>query len=136
MSTIHTWVNTLLIGGVVLAWVLVGGNQPGALSGSSDSGYNATGNGVYAVDGTTVIDGSGNVDAPITSTTGTFSGDVVVTTANTATSSIEVGCIQTYATSTASPIKVTWGKVGSTATTTLYGGTSVFLPYGEYGTCP
>ncbi len=30
----------------------------------------------YSVDGTTVIDGSGNVDAPITSTTGTFSTSV------------------------------------------------------------
>lgn len=46
--------------------------------GSSDSGYNATGDGVYAVDGTTVIDGSGNVDAPITSTTGTFSSTLTV----------------------------------------------------------
>lgn len=31
------------------------------VGGSSDSGYNATGNGVYAVDGTTVIDGSGQL---------------------------------------------------------------------------
>lgn len=30
------------------------------LGGASDSGYNATASGVYAVDGTTVIDGSGN----------------------------------------------------------------------------
>jgi hypothetical protein len=70
-------VAALVAGGV--AW-LVGGNQPVSFGGSSDSGYNATGNGVYAVDGTTVIDGSGNVDAPITSSTGTFTGDVGVGT--------------------------------------------------------
>ncbi len=34
----------------------------------------------YSVDGTTVIDGSGNVDGPITSTTGTFTDDVGVGT--------------------------------------------------------
>src|SRR3990167_1177208 len=37
--------------------------------GSTDSGYNATANGVYAVDGTTVIDGSGNWIGAITATT-------------------------------------------------------------------
>jgi hypothetical protein len=59
----------------LVAVALVGGNsQPVPLSGSSDSGYNATADGVYAVDGTTVIDGSGNIDAPVTSTTGSFSG--------------------------------------------------------------
>jgi hypothetical protein len=42
--------------------------------GASDSGYNATANGVYAVDGTTVIDGSGNWVGAITGTAGTLSG--------------------------------------------------------------
>ena len=37
----------------------------------------------YKVDGTTVIDGSGNVDAPITSTTGTFSSTLDVSGATT-----------------------------------------------------
>lgn len=61
---------------------LVGGNQSNQLGGSSDSGWNATGSGDFQVDGTTVIDTNGNVDAPITSTTGTFSGDVAVDTAD------------------------------------------------------
>ncbi len=53
----------------------------------------------------------------------TLSGDLIVTTANTATSSALFGCWQTYATSTASPIRVM-------ATTTL--GPIV----GVFGLCP
>jgi len=81
-----------------------------------------------SVDGTTVIDGSGNIDAPITSSTGTFSstltvgGDVTITTTNTATSSIEVGCIDTYATSTETAVRLS-------ATTTPG------IAYWSYGSC-
>lgn len=86
-----------------------------------------------SVDGTTVIDGSGNVDAPITSSTGTFSGtlgvtgastfdsDITVTTSNTATSSAEFGCWDSYATSTETAVRLS-------ATST---GTAVWV----YGTC-
>ena len=38
-----------------------------------DAGIDVTGSGDIKVDGTTVIDASGNIDAPITSSTGTFS---------------------------------------------------------------
>lgn len=50
-------------------------------------------------------------------------GTLNLTTSNTATSTIIVGCIQTYATSTATPIKIQ-------ATTTAHAPTPV------YGTCP
>lgn len=63
-------------------------------------------------------------------------GTLNVVTANTATSTVKVGCIQTTATSTATPIKMTLGVTGSTATTTFYGGTSKGVVYWEYGTCP
>jgi len=87
----------------------------------------------YKVDGSTIINGSGS----ITAVDGTFTGGTVtVTTANTATSTAIIGCVQTYATSTASPIKLTLGKEASTATTTYYGGTSKGIIYWEYGTCP
>ena len=46
------------------------------LGGSTDSGYNATANGVYAVDGTTVIDGSGNWVGAVNGTSGVFSGAI------------------------------------------------------------
>ena len=87
-----------------------------------------------SVDGTIVIDGSGNIDAPITSSTGTFSGtlgvtgvstfgsDITITTSNTATSSISVGCIETYATSTETVLRLS-------ATTTP--GAAVWV----YGAC-
>ena len=55
------------------AW-LVGGNQSASFGGSSDSGWNATGDGCISVDGTCIIDASGNLDGVITSSTGSFSG--------------------------------------------------------------
>lgn len=57
------------------------------------------------------------------SATTTMNSNLVVTTADTATSSVQVGCIQTTATSTATPIKLQ-------ATTTP--GTA----YWSYGKCP
>ena len=56
-----------------------------------------------SVDGTIVIDGSGNIDAPITSTTGTFSSTLSVTGASTLTGVVsaqaegnKLGSINTY----------------------------------------
>lgn len=73
---------TIAILAVVLGgWALVGGNsQPEQrrAGGSSDSGFNATGSGDFQVDGTTVIDTNGNIDAAITSSSGTFSGSLGV----------------------------------------------------------
>lgn len=68
----NTWGGA--IAGAVAALVivfgswLVGGNQsaPTQFSGSSDSGWNATGSGCISVDGTCIIDSSGNVDGNIT----------------------------------------------------------------------
>lgn len=58
-------------------------------------------------------------------------GAIVVTTSNTATSSITVGCINTYASSTATAMRL---RFIATATTIYpYTGLAV-LP--QYGTCP
>gem|GEM_PF-3325778 len=54
----------------------------GSLGGTTNFDTVDTSDG-YKVDGTTVIDGSGNVDAPITSTTGTFSSTLTVTATTT-----------------------------------------------------
>lgn len=53
----------------VVGFWLVGGNQPApvAFGGSSDSGWDATGDGCLSVDGTCIIDASGNVDGALTS---------------------------------------------------------------------
>ena len=66
---------------VVISLALVGNNQPN-LKGTTNYDDIDVSDG-YAVDGTTVIDGSGNVDAPITSTTGTFSSTLNATGATT-----------------------------------------------------
>lgn len=55
--------------------------------------------------------------------TTTMNGNLVVTTANTATSSIQVGCIQFYATSTATAQR-------------FLASTTPGIMYSAYGTCP
>jgi hypothetical protein len=62
-------------------------------------------------------------------------GGVVVTTSNTATSSVEVGCIQMTATSTASPIKLVPATYATT-TATFGLGTAAFPVVAVFGTCP
>lgn len=52
-----------------------------------------------------------------------------VTSSNSATSTIDVGCVQTYATSTATPWKL---SISVTGATTTFNGTV----YARYGTCP
>ena len=72
------------------------------------------------------VDASGNVIA---------GKNLTLTTSNTATSSSVVGCVQTYATSTATPIHLEYST-----TTTLATYTKGTLPQGavawQYGTCP
>ena len=60
-------------------------------------------------------------------------GAIVVTTTNTATSSIEVGCIQMYATSTATALRFEFNPIS--ATTTI-NGTSDGMVAWSYGSCP
>lgn len=69
------------------------------------------------------------------SATTTLSKPLIVTTTNSATSTAQVGCIQTTATSTASPIKLVPVAI-STTTTTFGHGTAGFLFVGVFGTCP
>jgi len=60
--------------------------------------------------------------------------DLKLDTSNTATSSAEVGCIQSHATSTATPVVYTFTP--HVGTTTTQGGTSHFLVSARYGSCP
>ena len=72
------------------------------------------------------VDASGNVIA---------GKNLTLTTLNTATSSAVMGCVQTYATSTATPIHLEYST-----TTTLATYTKGTLPQGavawQYGVCP
>lgn len=64
----------------------------------------------------------------------TFNGAVTITSTNTATSTLKVGCIQTTATSTATPIKLSFTLAPNSTST--YSGTSAgFVAY-NFGTCP
>jgi len=74
----------------------------------------------------------------------TFSGDatfsgrdggIVVTTSNSATSSIEAGCFTSYATSTATAVRLVFGS-GVYATTSTSGTNTIGLMGWQYGTCP
>ena len=77
----------------------------------------------------------------LTSTT-TMSANLVITTTNAATSSVQVGCVQTYATSTATPIKQMFYAsstlaIDTTVVTTDYGGgTMQGLVLWGFGKCP
>jgi hypothetical protein len=67
----------------------------------------------------------------------TFSGGdgaIVVTTTNAATSSIEVGCTQTYATSTATPVVLQFSTANEATTT--FSGTGFGLVAWQFGSCP
>lgn len=66
---IHEWFNTILIGVVIILGLVGGNSQPAnTLGGSSDSGWNATGDGCIAVDGTCILDSSGNLSVSGTTT--------------------------------------------------------------------
>lgn len=69
------------------------------------------------------------------SATTTQNKPLIVTTTNAATSTMQIGCIQTTATSTASPVKIVPVAI-STTTTTFGNGTTGFLLVATFGTCP
>ncbi len=71
----------------------------------------------------------------------TMSGNLTVTTTNAATSTASVGCVQTVATSTATPIKMLFSLLGQSAgsgaaTSTYSGITSNGAVVWAFGTCP
>lgn len=68
----------------------------------------------------------------ITSTGGANA--LVLTSSNTATSSATIGCVTTYATSTATPIRFVIGS--AVVGTTTYQGTGIGSVEWMYGTCP
>ena len=91
-----------------------------------------------AVDRTTFTNPITFASAVTHSADSTFSGGdgaIVVTTSNTATSSIEVGCIQMTATSTANPVRLVMGS-SILGTTTYQGSVSQGAVVWQYGTCP
>lgn len=62
-------------------------------------------------------------------------GPLVVTTSNTATSSATIGCVNTYATSTATAVKIFPGAINASASSTYTSGAAGFVIW-AYGSCP
>mgnify|MGYP001566403150 CR=1 FL=1 len=116
-------------------------------TGSTFGNIGTVGADELGVEGAVEIDGAAYLDGGVyASSTLQVTNDVVLyggsdaltlTTTNAATSTLVVGCIQTYATSTASPIKLTLGST-LTATSTATGASTVssgFVTW-NFGSCP
>lgn len=105
------------------------------------NGYATTtaSNGNIATAGTLTVTGASTLTGDVTMSGG--NGALSITTSNTATSTLEVGCLQMYATSTATAIHLTFATA-QMATTTTQGGTGDTTgTYGgdviwRYGACP
>ncbi len=132
MNNIHNWLNTGLIV-LVAVLVLVGGNQSASFGASGTRMPNG-----ISADTTSPI--AGQVRGTTLTSTGlatlasaTVTGTLTQSTTNAATTSAALGCIQTTATSTATPIRFLIGTSG--ATTTVSGTSQGVITWG-YGSCP
>lgn len=89
--------------------------------------FQASTSGGFKVGSNTVINGSGNITVP-------SGGTLTVTTGASATSTLSAGCINTYATSSATQIKLVYNT--SATSSTINGGTIQGVVAWEYGACP
>lgn len=132
---ILAWANSLL---VVVALIAVGNINNGSKLGGLVHNIQETFDEGIAVDGTEVISGTGDItttdDLIVTDDATVSGGNLTVTTSNSATSTASLGCIQTTATSTATPVKVRFSIASTTLTTA--GVTSNGLMAWSYGNCP
>lgn len=92
----NKYISYIALAGVILlgAVVLVGNNQNNIGADVANTRYphgiNITESGCLAIDGTCVIDSSGNFDGAVTGTTGTFSSTLAVTGTTTVATKIGV----------------------------------------------
>lgn len=125
-----------IIGGVaVLALILsivglVSNNQPAQSFGATGTRFP---NGLSA-DSTSPSAGQIRGTTLLTTGASTFGGNVTVTTGASATSTLSAGCINTYATSSATQIKLVFNT--SATTTSINGGTVQGVVAWQYGSCP
>jgi hypothetical protein len=117
MKNLLSWISLGLSCLAIFLVLALGGGGTGS---SSTTSSIITAAGFISSDDLTVTD-----DATI------GGGLLTVTTANSATSTIVVGCTQSYATSTATPLKLMF-----TASTTAPTNGSGVIPVISYGTCP
>lgn len=82
--------------------------------------------------GTLTVTGASTLTGDVTMSGG--DDGLTITSSNTATSSVVVGCIETYATSTATPVKLALGS--TSAATTTFGAAGIGSVAWLYGNCP
>lgn len=106
----------IMFAGVVVGLLIASASQNAMFGGVYNNVIKDFAQGI-SVDGTVVIDGDGNVDAPITSTTGSFSGDLTIDTTDlfvdVSANKVGVG--------TSSPSQIFHVTSGSATTTPKFG---------------
>ena len=161
-STVLSVNNTAFFGGTASTTIDVAGNivGPGTISIAGSSVFGRASTTVFSVNNTaffggtatTTINSAGDLLVMGSSTIQDFSfrhatssvtgGTVAVTSGNSATSTLTVGCIQTYATSTATAVKLrffasTTLNIDGAAVTNVHGpDRQQGLVLWSYGTCP
>ncbi len=138
-------VAALLLIVAMLSWAFPGAlNRAGGASGSLsaedyDGGYLRQAGGFFSSLPITLNGASGDIttgdDLTVTDDATVSGGSLVVTTSNSATSTVAVGCIQMYATSTASAFKLVIAQTGTT-TTAYTGNTMGYFVLAQNGVCP
>ncbi|MDP4000938.1 MAG: hypothetical protein Q8P83_01750, partial [bacterium] len=88
---------------------------------------------IEATAGTLTVGGVSTLTGDVTMSGG--SGALVITTTNAATSTVAVGCIQTYATSTDTAVRLVLSSAAS-STPTYGAGDAIGGVSWNYGTCP
>ena len=122
-----------LVAGVVIGYFAVGptfGGVYNQVSNTFREGLNAGTTNQFTVSSAGVVSTSGTLAAGAITGTG-----LTVTTTNAATSTTSVGCVQTTATSTATPIKLEF-STGSTTVGLPAGTAGNGLVSWRYGSCP
>lgn len=117
----------------ILGALSLAGVRPTSMFGSATActdGYTCVTN--LEIQGNSITDGTASSVGTTTS-----AGNVVITTSDTATSSLLVGCIQTTATSTVTPVKLLlYASTSITASASFGGGTQQGFTTWGYGKCP
>ena len=88
---------------------------------------------IEATAGTLTVGSTALLTGDVTMSGG--NGALTLTTTNSATSTAVIGCVQTYATSTATAVRLGIGTQGTTSPLSS-GGNSVGYVLWQYGTCP
>lgn len=124
---IRTIITGLLVAVIALVGLMAYGSsqKENAFGATSCSGITCLAGGLRLVTGA-----GGQFESDVAAVLGA---GLTVTTSNTATSTTILGCTQTYATSTASPIRLLF--TASTTATAISGTQAGFVLWG-YGTCP